>query len=271
MSVVVKVFIGYDPKESLSAYVLAHSILRRSSLPVQITFLRQDVLRKAGWYKRPVDERASTEFSLTRFLVPFLCDYVGWAIFMDCDMLVTGDIAKLWRMRENNQAVQVVQHQYESKTDTKMDGQRNEQYPCKNWSSLMLINNGVAGRHFGLTPHYVGRATPAQLHRFEWVDNPSWVGALPVEWNHLVGEYDTPERTPKCIHWTLGGPWWQDYADVEYANLWRAELHNMVMEGDGPDATAAEILASEPDDDTEQAGAGAGDGDDESSWQTPSV
>lgn len=226
----IRVFIGYDATESAAYHVLAHSIMRRSSMPVSITPVRLSNLEKLYMRERAGNE--STEFSMSRFLVPSLADFSGWGIFMDCDMLCQGDIAELWRMRDMRYAVQCVQHDYTPSTDIKMLGARQEAYPKKNWSSLMLMNFAKCRN---LSPQYVNDATGAQLHQFQWVDHECEMGELPEEWNWLVGEYPQHEA-PKMLHWTLGGPWWHQYRDAPYADLWRNELGNLLNEAGNAEA-----------------------------------
>lgn len=207
-----RIFIGWDGRESLAYHVFAHSILRRASIPVSITPIVQASLRTSDTYWRGIDNLAATEFSLTRFLVPYLADYRGLAIFADCDMLMKADVAELVEIAEEQRllhgdgpAVLVAQHDYVPKDALKMDGQVQTTYPMKNWSSFMLMD---AAKCRMLTPHYVNTATPASLHRFAWLGDQrhELVGALPLAWNWLAGEYaDNPAA--KNVHFTLGGPW----------------------------------------------------------------
>ena len=216
------VYIGYDPKESVAFYTLAHSILRRASIPVSIAPVMQSQLK--GLYTRPRGPTESTEFSLSRFLVPALAGFRGWSIFMDCDMLCRVDIAGLAAEidRQSDKAVLVCQHDYIPKTERKFLGQVQTKYPRKNWSSLMVLNNE---RCRALTPQYVNSASGLDLHRFNWIGDPA-IGRLPLEWNWLVGEYDhNPDA--KIVHYTLGGPWFTEYRDCDYAPEWRAEFESM--------------------------------------------
>ena len=216
------VYIGYDPKESVAFYTLAHSILRRASVPVSIAPLMRSQL--GGVYTRPRGPTESTEFSMTRFLVPYLSGYGGWSVFMDCDMLCLADIAELaGRARGNeDKAVLVCQHDYVPKTERKFLDQVQTKYPRKNWSSLMMFNNE---RCRALTPDYVNGAAGLDLHRFAWTEDGR-IGSLPLEWNWLVGEYDhRPDA--KIVHYTLGGPYFDDYRDCDYAAEWLAEFEDM--------------------------------------------
>ena len=218
------IFIGFDPREPVAYHVLCHSILRHASGPVSFTPLVQSSLRANRLYTRKQDMAASTEFSLTRFLVPVLSGYEGYSLFLDCDMLMRGDVYTLmdYAYADPGKSVYVCQHDYTPRTETKFLGQRNDPYPRKNWSSVMLFNNDYCRK---LTNAYVNQATPAELHRFEWVRPTTQnIGALPLAWNYLVGEPNQTEATPKNIHWTQGGPWFRDYQDSEHAGLWFREL-----------------------------------------------
>ena len=210
-----KVFVGYDPREDIAYQVCKHSIARRNK-EVLVRPLVQKELREAGWYTRPVDPLSSTEFTFTRFLIPELCDYKGWALFMDCDMLMFEDIAELWRLRDDRYAVQVCKHDYTPKTDTKFLGQVQTKYEKKNWSSFMLLN---CKKCTTLTPDYVNKASGLELHQFKWLESEDLIGDLPIEWNWLVGEYDYKEDV-KNVHYTEGGPWFEDYRECDYANDW---------------------------------------------------
>jgi hypothetical protein len=217
-----RIFIGYDPRESVALYTLAHSILRRSSIPVSIAPLVQSQLRHL--YHRPRGPTESTEFSLTRFLVPALSDYRGWSIFMDCDMLCRADIAGLAREieRQSDKAVLVCKHDYVPKTERKFLGQVQTRYTRKNWSSLMLFNNE---RCRALSADYVNSASGLELHRFAWIDDAS-IGELPLEWNWLVGEYGYSSAA-KIVHFTIGGPYFEEYRDSDYADEWFGEFESM--------------------------------------------
>ena len=219
---VLNVYIGYDPRESVAFYTLAHSILRRSSIPVSITPLMQSQLK--GLYRRSRGPTESTEFSLTRFLVPALSEFRGWSIFMDCDMLCRADIAELAREieRQPDKAVLVCQHDYVPKTQRKFLGHVQTRYPRKNGSSLMLFNNA---RCRSLSADFVNSASGLELHRFAWTGDAT-IGALPLEWNWLVGEYDY-NAGAKLVHYTIGGPYFDAYRACHYAEEWFAEFESM--------------------------------------------
>jgi lipopolysaccharide biosynthesis glycosyltransferase len=215
----IRIFIGYDSKEPVAYHVAAHSILARATRPVSITPLQLGHLGEV--FRRERDPRQSTEFSFSRFLVPHLCGYEGWGIFLDCDVLVLDDITRLWELRDERFAVQVVKHDHRPKEGTKFLGQEQTSYPCKNWSSVMLMN---AARCRALTPEYVSTAGGLELHRFLWLEGMDLVGELPARWNHLV-DYDAalPVERLSLLHYTSGGPWFPGYEACGYADLWRGE------------------------------------------------
>ena len=216
-----KVFVGWDSREDIAYQVAKHTIIENSSIPVDIQPLKQKDLRKAGIYTRPVDALASTEFTFTRFLIPELCNFKGWALFIDCDFVFLDDIKKLYDQRDDKYAVMCAQHDYTPKPGVKMDGQAQTQYPRKNWSSMMLINcehpaNAVVTKDFVNDEYKTG----AFLHRFSWLQDEQ-IGNISHEWNWLVGWYKEPEDgNPKALHYTEGGPWFDEYQDCEYAKEW---------------------------------------------------
>jgi lipopolysaccharide biosynthesis glycosyltransferase len=225
----VRVFIGYDENETVAYHVLSHSILRNASVPVSISPLKKELFR--GFFNRPRGEYDSTDFAITRFLVPFLCDYEGYAVFMDCDMLCLGDIGDLANymtlMDHYNTAVRVVKHEYSPSTKTKFLDQVQTTYSKKNWSSVMVFNNTLCRN---LTPEYVEKAHGLDLHQFKWC-NDYQIGGLPMKWNFLVGEYKADDEMPKLIHYTLGTPCFKEYENCEYGEMWRAEYKMMVSHG----------------------------------------
>jgi len=218
----IRVFIGYDPREAAAFAVLAHSIHARASVPVAIEPVMLSQL--AGVFRRPREPLQSTDFSFSRFLTPWLCGYEGWAVFMDCDMLVLDDVAKLWALRDERYAVQVVKHVHVPREEVKFLGAVQTRYAKKNWSSVMLLN---CARCRALTPEYVATASGLELHQFKWLGDEALIGALPAQWNHLVG-YDPPRRDASLVHYTIGGPYFEEYRDCEYAAEWFAEREAML-------------------------------------------
>lgn len=208
-------YVGFDQREAVAYHTFCHSILTRSSLPVAFIPVKLSLLKQH--FHRKVDETQSNEFSYSRFLVPYLNDYQGWAIFSDCDMLMRTDAAELWALRDNNKAVMVVKHEYTPKDTIKYLGNRQEAYPRKNWSSVVLWNCSHPANRV-LTPGLVETATGATLHRFSWLTD-DMIGELPVEWNHLVSEY-APNPQAKIVHWTVGGPYFNEYQHAEHSEEW---------------------------------------------------
>lgn len=212
-------YIGYDEREVEAFEVCAYSLAQHCSVPHRIIPLNQDDLRKRGLYSRPLDEPASTQFTFTRFLVPFLNKFRGTAIFCDCDFLFTRDIAEVLPLLKKDQAIACVKHDYIPKSAIKMDGQKQVAYPRKNWSSFVLWNCEDPVLQL-LTPERVSLESGAFLHRFEWIPDEK-IGGLPLEWNWLEGEYEVPPTPPAVIHFTNGGPWFSDYQDVAFGDLWK--------------------------------------------------
>ena len=215
-----RVFIGFDSREEEAFNVLKYSILKHSPY-ADIRALVQSELREKGIYTREKDN-AATEFSLTRFLVPYLMDYKGYAVFIDCDMLWTINIAELGEYAEDNKecAVNVVKHNHQPCELVKMDNQKQTVYPRKNWSSVMLFNCGHE-KNKNLTPEVVNSVQPSFLHRFEWLRD-ELIGELPITFNFLVDYYKKlPDNIlPSNIHFTSGGPWFDEHKDCDYSEIW---------------------------------------------------
>jgi hypothetical protein len=212
----ITVFIGLDTRENISFHVLSESIHSRASEPVSITPLSLSQLGDLMWREKSALQ--STDFSFSRFLVPYLSGFNGWAIFMDCDMLVLDDIANLWKLRDSRFAVQVVKHDHQPRESTKFLGNPQTNYEKKNWSSVMLLN---CFRCKALTPEYVNTASGLDLHRFNWLESDELIGDIPHSWNHLVA-YDEPVPVDQIsnLHYTIGGPYFDEYKDTEYAEEW---------------------------------------------------
>lgn len=208
-----KVFIGWDSREQEAYQVAKASVEKYSSVKV-VPVIKQDLIDQ-GIYQRGEDTLASSEFTITRFLVPFLSGYKGFSLFMDCDILCNVDITTILEGINERNAVSCVQHNYTPKTDVKMDGKVQTNYPRKNWSSVMLFNNSKCKI---LDPYTVNRADPSWLHRFNWTLTSS-IGSLDHTWNYLAGYYDDIEN-PNVIHYTDGGPWFEGYENCPLAERW---------------------------------------------------
>lgn len=226
-----KIYIGFDSREKTAYDVCRYSIEHNSPNGIEIIPLVHKELRRQGWFTRPwltnaydgnwtdlVDGRPfSTEFSHTRFLVPALMKYKGWALFMDCDMVVDADIRELFKLCDDKYAVMCVKHNHKPIEEIKMDGVPQTKYPRKNWSSFFLINCAHPANR-KLTPEYVSTASGTDLHGFSWLQDFQ-IGTLPPEYNWIEGITNASVK-PAVMHYTLGGPWFQGYRDVVHADLW---------------------------------------------------
>ena len=229
------VFIGWDKREVAAYDACVKSIVKRTKIPIQIIPIKIDPLRESGLYIREyyiddnhirrdaIDNKPfSTDFSFSRFLVPFLSHYRGWSMFVDCDFIFTAPLDELFEERDESMAVHVVKQVQEVKDLYKMDGCLQVSYQRKNWSSLMLFNCSHEQSQ-NLTPHIVNNETGSYLHRFHWCDD-NLIGDLSEDWNFLATpKRELPDKTPRGIHYTEGGPWFDGYKDVPYAELWVQE------------------------------------------------
>ncbi len=218
----IRVFIGYDPREAVAFNVLAFSIYERASRPVSVAPL--SLTQLSGVFTRERHPLQSTDFSFSRFLTPYLSGYEGWSIFLDCDMLVLEDIGHLFDLRDDRYAVMAVKHEHVPRETRKFLDQPQSAYQKKNWSSVMLFNNASCR---ALTPQYVNTASGLELHQFKWLGDDSLIGGLPNRWNHLV-DYDPPRPDAALVHYTLGGPYFEEYRDCEYSQEWIAERDRML-------------------------------------------
>ncbi len=205
----IDIFIGYDHRERAATNVLIDSIYNNSTVPLRITPLLTPQLINAKLFWRERDSKQSTDFSFTRFLVPYLMNYEGWAIFMDCDMLCNGDISEIWEQRDSKYALHCVKHQHNPTENKKFQGEVQTNYPKKNWSSFMMLN---CTKCRNLTLDYVNQASGLDLHRFNWLSGDHEIKEISGSWNFLVGvqpfaKDDCFTEKPKLLHWTLGGPW----------------------------------------------------------------
>ena len=246
------IWIGWDPREAAAFAVARESIKRHLTVPYPVRGVVLDELKERGLFYRPMvrrpaypggenapcllwdvisDAPCATEFSNSRFLVYHLAielqkqrmfDPVGWALFMDCDMLVRGNLARLFDHVNPNKAVMCVQHQHVASGTTKMDGQVQTQYGRKNWSSVMLFNL-VHPSNRKLTVEMINTVPGRDLHRFCWLEDDE-IGALPPEWNWLAGEQPEPAGV-KIVHHTLGSPCMPGYENAPYAAEWRDTLN----------------------------------------------
>jgi len=224
----IKIFIGYDPREKVAYHALVQSIIETSSEPVSITPIAKKHL--GNIYQRTRTVKESTDFSLTRFLTPYLSGFDGWSIFMDCDMIVTSDINELWELRDDQFAVMCVKHDYTPSSERKFLDQIQTVYPKKNWSSVMLFNNAKCTP---LTPEVVQHEDGLFLHQFQWLESEELIGELPHKWNFLVGEEEKLDngKLPNLIHYTLGGPYFDEYSNCDYQEIWKKYYAEVVSAG----------------------------------------
>lgn len=217
-----KIFMGYTSYQDVVYQVAKHSIERHAKDIVKVYPIVQSALKELGIYYRKVDQKGSTEFSITRFLTPWLAGYKGWALFCDNDILALDDIGKLFAQADDKYAIMCVKHNHKPQESIKLDNQLQTQYPRKNWSSVVLWNCNHAKNKL-ITPDLVNEISPMFLHRFMWLENHE-IGDLSCEWNWLVEwNKETRDGKPKMLHFTEGGPYFRAYQNVEYADLWRAE------------------------------------------------
>lgn len=215
-SELINVFIGFDEREAIAYHVCVNSIIRHSTCVIAVTPL---ALKNLSTY-RETHADGSNAFIYTRFLVPSLMNYQGWALFVDGDMILRDDLAKLWALRDDTKAVLCVHHDYQTRQTIKYLGSANENYPRKNWSSVVLWNCGHPANRV-VTPDFVAKGTGAQLHRFTWL-NDDLIGELPKEWNWLADEFgDNPNA--KLLHYTLGTLCFHEYADTPMGSEWHRE------------------------------------------------
>jgi hypothetical protein len=227
------VYIGFDRREPEASEVARRSLLKTSSIALDIHDLRELDLRARGIYDRPfrmegaqrIDERDgkpfSTDFSFTRFLVPALQEYRGWAVYCDSDFLFRADVKDLFALADETCAVMCVKHDHRPRETVKMDRQRQEHYRRKNWSSMILYNCSHPA-NAALTPHMVNHSTGGFLHAFGWLSD-NLIGGLPETWNWLEG-WSPPGMDPKVVHMTRGIPTMTGYENIPYADEWCAYL-----------------------------------------------
>jgi hypothetical protein len=234
------VWIGYDSRE-VSAFAVARYSIRRFNRHIPIRGVVLSALQKRGLYTRPTsfrkngnghpeiidvlskrqgyDGRVSTEFAVSRYLVPHLAK-TGWALFVDSDILCFANISRLFALCMPDKAAMCVKHDHRPQQTTKMDGQKQTSYRRKNWTSVIAWNcDHPANRR--LTLEMINRVPSLELHSLSWLEDDE-IGALPYEWNYLVGE-PVPRlpMTPNLVHFTNGLPDMPGYENQEFAEEWR--------------------------------------------------
>lgn len=217
----IPIYVGFDQREAAVFHVFNQSVIEHAQRPISIHPLSTKSLRFDG------QRDGTNAFIFSRYLVPYLQDYQGWAIFCDGDQIVQSDICGLWDLRDESKALMCVKHEYKTCSQRKYVGSPiendNVDYPRKNWSSVMLFNCGHPANR-KLTPEYVSSAKPHAIHRFAWLKDEE-IGDLPIEWNWLEGEYrDNPNA--KLVHHTLGTPGFEYYKDSDSSSEWNEYLLN---------------------------------------------
>lgn len=222
------IYIGYDSREDMAYQVSKYSILKNSKETI-VHPLKLNELREKKLYWRDEDKLGSTEFTFSRFLVPELNNFDGWALFCDCDLLFLEDVNKLFDQADDKYAIMCAQHDYTPKEGVKMDGKTQTIYPRKNWSSVVLWNCGHSSNK-KINAELINNpdTTGKYLHRFSWLDDKE-IGSISHEWNWLVGWYNEPsDGKPKAVHYTEGGPWFENYRNCEYSQEWKSHLIEML-------------------------------------------
>lgn len=232
-----RVFIGWDAREAIAYEVARFSIVRRTSVPVEIQPIVLPEVQRMGLYTRPMEWRdgrrwcpiseaaMATDFAITRFLLPWLAadrrdGSLGWGLFIDADMLVRVDLALMMEHADPRCAVMCVKHDHRPREAFKMDAQIQAPYARKNWSSVMLWNLDHPA-HARLTLKMVNTLPGRDLHRFCWLEDAE-IGGLPEAWNWLEG-HSPVSIDPAIVHMTRGGPWMPEWQNVAYADAWRRE------------------------------------------------
>ena len=221
MNEIVDIVVGFDQRESVAYHTFTQSVIENSTIPVRFLPLSMSSLSN---YKE-VHKDGSNDFIYSRFLVPYMMNFKGWAIYADGDMVCLEDIKKLWNLRDDKYAVQVVKHDYKTKITEKYWGNKNEDYPRKNWSSLILWNCEHKS-HKVLTPDFIENQSGAFLHRFSWIKDEE-IGSLDKEWNWLAMEYEEKESI-KLIHYTIGTPCFKEYEKTSLSSYWKKSFSNML-------------------------------------------
>lgn len=233
------VYIGWEPREAAAFAVARHSLLKHCSDPsIEVHGLVLDDLKKAGlfWRDQPIvdgkiydtisEAFCATQFSISRFLIKALAGS-GWALFMDSDMLIRGDIAEVFGLLDDSKAIMCVKHDHRPTEGVKMDGQVQSSYGRKNWSSFFAVQCQHPA-NAALTIELVNTATGRDLHRFCWIEDDDLIGGLPEEWNWLAGHSD-PAIAPKNCHHTEGSPCMPGYESAPYSDEWRATLNEWAI------------------------------------------
>jgi hypothetical protein len=209
----ITIVVGFDQREAIAYHTFCQSILEKSTIPVQFVPL---AINSLLFYNEKHSD-GSNKFIYSRFLTPFLCDFKGFAVYADGDMICNTDISELANLFDTSKAVQLVKHNYKTKRSIKYFGNKNQNYPRKNWSSLVVFNCQHPANRV-LTPKFIQEHDGTFLHRFQWLQDDE-IGELDSTWNYLAIEYK-PRKDAKLIHYTLGTPCLIDFKDAEMSEIW---------------------------------------------------
>ena len=221
MDDVADIVVGFDQKESVAYHTFVQSVIEKSTIPTRFMPLS---IRSLTNYKE-THKDGSNDFIYSRFLVPYLMNFNGWAIYADGDMVCLEDIKKLWDLRDDKFAVQVVKHDYKTKVKSKYWGNKNEDYPRKNWSSV-IVWNCQHPKNKILTPDFISEKEGSFLHRFSWLEDIE-IGELPKTWNWLALEYKE-KKNLDLIHYTLGTPCFKEYSNKSLSEFWKKSYKNLL-------------------------------------------
>ena len=214
--------VGFDQREAIAYHTFCQSIIDKTSLPVQFIPLASNSL----FFYNENHKDGSNDFIYSRFLTPFICNFDGFAIYADGDMVCNTDIAELAGLFDSTKAVQLVKHDYITKRSVKYFGNKNFNYPRKNWSSLVIFNCQHPSNKI-LTPEYIQAHDGAFLHRFQWLQDDE-IGELDIKWNYLAIEYQACSDA-KLIHYTLGTPCLEDFKNSEMSESWHAAYKKVIQ------------------------------------------
>ena len=219
----ITVVVGFDQREAIAYHSFCQSILEKSTIPVQFIPLAINSL----YFYNENHNDGSNNFIYSRFLTPYICDFKGFAVYADGDMICNADISELAVLFDRTKAVQLVKHDYKTKRSIKYFGNENKNYPRKNWSSMVVFNCQHPANRV-LTPQFIQEHDGAFLHRFQWLQDEE-IGELDSTWNYLAIEYK-PRKDAKLIHYTLGTPCLVDFKEAEMSDIWW-ETYGRVIEG----------------------------------------
>lgn len=217
------IVVGFDQREAIAYHTFCQSILEKSTIPVQFIPL---AINSLYFYNEDHND-GSNNFIYSRFLTPYICNFKGFAVYADGDMICNADISELADLFDTSKAVQLVKHEYKTKRSIKYFGNENKNYPRKNWSSMVVFNCQHPANRV-LTPQFIQEHDGVFLHRFQWLHDDE-IGELEITWNYLAIEYKS-RNDAKLVHYTLGTPCLVDFKEAEMSDIWW-KTYSRVIEG----------------------------------------